>query len=269
MSTTLEQPAAAPAPAGPAPRRPWPGWVPAFRATGWTLLLLWAFATVTAQFVGYSDGSASDLRQGLRSGEVTQVVLDLDTYPDEVDFGYTEGSVNHVDVQWRDGWRLRRTTLTEYPTEARAERARERVQNSQGSGPGQPEPARIVVAPVQEWLEAFEAEVVVADLPPARYSIGSLNLPAPLFTTLLGLTVATWLLVAVNAQPWRATSWAWAWLVLVVPPLGVPAYLLLGGPTGLFRPAEGHRRLTGGWALLLAWLVLAPLSAGLLGGTPV
>ena len=61
---------------------------------------------------------------------------------------------------------------------------------------------------------------------------------------------ATLLLVG-SREPWRATSWAWAWLILLTP-VGVPAFLLFGGITGLAPPRPGHRRLTGGWAFLLA-----------------
>lgn len=44
---------------------------------------------------------------------------------------------------------------------------------------------------------------------------------------------------------------------LLTGPLGSVAYLLLGGPTGVLRPHHGHRRLTGGWAFLLAWVLFA------------
>jgi hypothetical protein len=241
--------------------------VPAFRATGWTLLLLWAIATVAAQFVGHTEGSAEDLRSGLRTGDVTRVVVDLERWPGEPELSYREGARNHVTVQWRDGWRLHRTTLTEYPTEERAERARARAERQRSANPHSAGPDSIVGGPVVDWLESYDAEVVVSDLPRASYSTGQLMLPTGLFMTLLGIAVATFLLVAVNARPWRASSWGWAWMVLVAAPLGVPAYLLFGGPTGLFRPAEPHRpKVTGGWSFLLVLFVLAPVTAGLMGG---
>ena len=77
------------------------------------------------------------------------------------------------------------------------------------------------------------------------------------------LALATWtatlLMVIGGPEPWRATRWAWGWCVLLAGPLGAVAYLLLGGPLGLARPRPGHRRLTGGWAFLLA--------GGVFGGT--
>ncbi|KRE95493.1 hypothetical protein ASG76_07550 [Nocardioides sp. Soil774] len=75
------------------------------------------------------------------------------------------------------------------------------------------------------------------------------------------LAMATWLgvllLIIGGPEPWRATRWAWGWALLLAGPLGGVAYLLLGGPLGVVRPHPGHRRLTGGWAFLLAWFVFA------------
>jgi hypothetical protein len=69
--------------------------------------------------------------------------------------------------------------------------------------------------------------------------------------------LAVLLLIVGGPEPWRATRWAWGWAWLLTGPLGSVAYLLLGGPTGFRRPQHGHRRLTGGWAFLLAWLLFA------------
>ena len=78
---------------------------------------------------------------------------------------------------------------------------------------------------------------------------------------LLDAGVAVWLavllLIVGGPEPWRATRWAWGWVVLLAGPLGSVAYLLLGGPLALLRPHAGHRRLTGGWAFLLAWFLFA------------
>lgn len=65
-------------------------------------------------------------------------------------------------------------------------------------------------------------------------------------------SAATLLLLIGGPQPWRATRWAWFWLALPVAPLGLLAYFLLGGPLGVARPRHPNRRLTGGWAFLLA-----------------
>ena len=77
---------------------------------------------------------------------------------------------------------------------------------------------------------------------------------APGAVVLLALVswVAVLLLLVGGPQPWRATRWAWGWFVLLAGPLGCVAYLLLGGPLGVARPRNPSRRLTGGWAFLIA-----------------
>ncbi len=77
------------------------------------------------------------------------------------------------------------------------------------------------------------------------------------------LLAATGLLLLGGPRPWRATRWAWFWLMLGAAPIGVPAFLVLSGPVpGLRRPRPGAVLLTGGWAFLLTFLFLKPLVAG-------
>jgi hypothetical protein len=80
----------------------------------------------------------------------------------------------------------------------------------------------------------------------------------PGWVALLGLAAwfGSWLLIIGGPQPWRATRWAWAWLASIGAPVGLLAFLLLGGPLGVGRPRNPARRLTGGWAFLLALVVL-------------
>ncbi|RHW25914.1 hypothetical protein D0Z08_16365 [Nocardioides immobilis] len=70
-----------------------------------------------------------------------------------------------------------------------------------------------------------------------------------------GLFVMTIGMLGAAGEPWRATRWAWFWLILMLPPFACPAYLLFGGPAGLARPKRPEARLTGGWAFLLAILL--------------
>jgi hypothetical protein len=83
-------------------------------------------------------------------------------------------------------------------------------------------------------------------------------------SSLLGWRLPNWLGLAAFAlvlgglaslvggpQPWRATRWAWFWLVLT--PVGSIAFVLFSGPTPLLpTPRDPTRRLTGGWAFLLS-----------------
>jgi len=66
--------------------------------------------------------------------------------------------------------------------------------------------------------------------------------------------VGTLLCLVWGPTPWRATRWAWFWIIAhPLGPISAPVFLLLSGPTPLLRaPKPGARRLHGGWAFLLA-----------------
>jgi hypothetical protein len=86
----------------------------------------------------------------------------------------------------------------------------------------------------------------------ASFSVREWRAPGPVVLLALATWLAVLLLLVGGPEPWRATRWAWAWFVLLAGPLGCVAYLLLGGPLGVAQPRHLSRRLTGGWALLLA-----------------
>ena len=79
----------------------------------------------------------------------------------------------------------------------------------------------------------------------------------------LGLLLATFALLGTSPRLWRATYWGWFWPILLLPPLGPLAYLVLGGATGAVGPPrEQARRLTGGWSFLLCVVVGSALGSG-------
>jgi hypothetical protein len=99
--------------------------------------------------------------------------------------------------------------------------------------------------------------------------------PAAPYGKLFGWQVPTWLaltalvaylsqlgLLLNGPQTWRATRWAWFW-IMTVPGAGPPLMLLLSGRTPGVPAAGGEgRRLTGGWAFLLSSVATAVLSGG-------
>lgn len=87
------------------------------------------------------------------------------------------------------------------------------------------------------------------------------HVPAVVLLLVLAAGVAGLALLTSGPTPWRATRWAWFW-VIVLAPGGELAFLLLSGPTpGLPRPTGTRRLLTGGWALLSAGLLGAALQS--------
>lgn len=82
------------------------------------------------------------------------------------------------------------------------------------------------------------------------------RLPGWTALVVFGVWIGALMLVVGGAPPWRATRWAWFWLLALAAPVGVVAFLLLGGPCGLLPPAPGRKPgLRGGWGLLLALLI--------------
>ena len=62
------------------------------------------------------------------------------------------------------------------------------------------------------------------------------QVPDPIGIVAFVLHLAGLALLVTGPQPWRATRWAWFWLLLL-PPVGSIAFLLLSGPTaGLPAP---------------------------------
>ena len=215
------------------------------RVVGWALALGWLLLLVALVTLGHRESSIAHLEDGLRAGEIIEVEVVGELIPDG-GLGY-----QGVELRWRDGLVVRTATLTHATNERMARDARR---------DGSTEP--VIVGSLEDHLTALDPDlrvVLQGDRHGQTYTALGYQGPGWLGLLHLVLLVATLGLIA-GPRPWRATRWAWAWLVLLAPAFGVPAYLLLGGPTGLFRPGHpGRVWLTGGWAFLLALL---------LGGTP-
>ena len=212
------------------------------RAAAWVLLAVMAGVLACALLLGEREAPLADLREAVASGEVTEVRLTEGLPP-----GATGWSA--VAIGWDGGPGMDHLTwVTQASSERQAQQARR-----QGSYP-------VVVGDVADALGAGGREVrVVGTTMQLRGgpSLFGTSVAPWLFWTWLVSVLATLVLVG-DHDTWRATPWAWRWLVLLTP-VGAPAYLLLGGPTGLLPPAPGARRLTGGWAFLVALVVLPAL----------
>ncbi|PUA82819.1 PLD nuclease N-terminal domain-containing protein [Nocardioides currus] len=205
-----------------------------------TLALGWLAMVVCLLVLAARESSYDRLEAGIRSGDITQVHAHGTDYTGDLT-GWETASVT-----WRDDLVLRTATITHASDEQAARDARRNDA-----------PLPVVVGSLADHLATLDPDLAVTAAGPRYPSSTILGWQAsgwfvPAYAVLL---IGTLGLIA-GPRPWRATRWAWAWLVLLAPVVGIPAYFLLGGPLGLFRPREPHRvTLTGGWAFLLALLL--------------
>lgn len=213
----------------------------------WTLivgcLVLFAVVLVT----GTRESTWDDLRASVAAGDVQDVTIE-----GGLSRGHGYGT---VEVTWRHGLLRHRAEVIEARPLSEAPHRR----------PGDRQP---VVRDVQAQLTALDPDLGVSrePWPSSSSSLSGWELSTGAGFLGFGLFLATLLTLSLQPPTWRATRWAWFWLVLFAPPLGLPAYLLLGGPTGIIpAPRDPRRRLTGGWAFLLAIVVSAFSDSVILG----
>ena len=215
-------------------------WLRRDRVAAWCLVAAWVALVVSAVLTGSRPSTYAQLQGLVASGEVTRVELVGEPLSDD-----TFGS-NGIEVRWREGLVTRTASVMQASSEREAGRGR-------GSWDG----ATVIVGSVEDHLRRLDRDVsfVRGEHRSRSFTVAGLETPGWVGLGYLAVLVGTIALVT-GPRPWRATRWAWAWLVLLVPPYGVAAYLLLGGPIGLFRPRDPRRVwLTSGWAFLLALLL--------------
>ena len=209
------------------------------RVAAWLLLLGWVVLVGAAVVTGERHTTVNDLQDAIADGRVSEV---------RAAGGLGQGGVGFatIELRWREHG-------LQYSTEVVQVRGRH-----QGRSGGDDVTGRFRGS-LHDYLTQYGGSVEVQS---ERSTHG--NFSARLLgwradgwvaTLLLALFVLTLLRIATGPVPWRATRWGWTWLVLVLPPIACPAYLLVGGPTRLFPPARPDRRLTGGWAFALALVV--------------
>lgn len=208
----------------------------------YALIVCWTLLIALTLAVGDRSTSWGRLQSDVAAGRVQSVRVVGALGPGET--GYTS-----VEVHWRRGLFGHETEVIQARPRSAApsDAAADDAVMSRDIG------ARL--ARLQPGLEVF------------RDPLGSES-----GTSLWGWHVPTWLglpamlvflaalwLVVNGPRPWRATRWAWFWLM--ASPVGVLGFLVLSGPTPPLRaPSATGRTLTGGRALLLSilitWLVV-------------
>lgn len=235
MSITTHPPTAPP-PAAPASGDTWS---PRARLAGWLLTLAWLVLLATVAVTGEREASLPALERAVASKQVDRVEVAGEVLPPGARGRWA------VRVRWREGL----TTRSVPVVQASSPRQARRIGSHGGA---------VVIGSIEDHLKMFDPRLEVAHDgewgPSGPYvEWRSWRADGWAAVTYLVLLLATIAMANLRSRPWRATPWAWTWLMLLAPPFGITGFLLLGGPTGLFRPADPSRvRLTGGWAFLLA-----------------
>lgn len=228
------------------------------RAGTWrVVLIVSALVLVVAVLAsGSRPASLGVLHDEIRTGEVAQVRL----------VGAPEPGTHEVAlvlVEWHDGLLHRRTSVMQ--TRADGQRTGEaelRQDPAWRDADAWPAVTGDLTTLLRSWTSDGDLTVTTA---PARggteFYVARWFLPQG-----LGFAVLAWWLCALvtlvnGPEPRLATRWAWFWLWLGAAPLAVVLYPVLGLPRAgrPLRPAG--RRLTGGWAFLLA-VVLVGAAGG-------
>lgn len=211
------------------------------------LWLVWGFVVVLA---GERESTLADLEDAVASGDVTEVT---------VTDGLADGGRGFATVWLR--WDRGLLTYTTSVVEARPLRA--------APPDEQRGPTTRVLPDVEDHLRSIDPALVLIRAEGSHPATSVLGWGLPGWAGLLhlGVVLATLLSLVASPQPWRMSRWGWCWLLLLVPPLGVPAYLLLAGPLAPVRPPRRpDRRLRGsdgfllgivggiGLAVLVPWL---------------
>lgn len=204
------------------------------------LLAVWLLVLLTAAVVGQRDTPLAALEAAVAQGRVASVEIVGDTPSQEQGYGLQT-------VRWRDG-PIRRTA--EALVGARPDVGAVDLPWRDGE-------LGVLLSRADPGLEVRRAE----DAHPSSHG------------ELLGWRVPSWTALAAAAalllqlgwligvpRTWRATRWAWFW-IMTVPIVGTALMLLLSGPTpGLPAPRATAWRLTGGWAFVLSAVVAGVLS---------
>lgn len=230
MSVTDTSP---PVAAPPDPTR----WQVSARGLWLALVLGWVAMVVVLLTVGARPSSFNDLERAVAAGQVDEVLVEGGLGPDG-------RGIATVTVSWRDG-------LVDDTTQVMEARPR-----SLGWREGPHEDVTAVLdRSVAEELRAIDPDLEVRQVPFRQDSadVAGWRLPGWTWWLQFGLFIATLATLICSPPPWRATRWAWLWLI-GSGPIGLAAYLLLAGPLPFLpAPRPGGRRLTGGWAFLLSF----------------
>jgi hypothetical protein len=217
------------------------GWT---RAVAWTLLASMTLLIFAALVLGHRESTLSALERDVARGSTQHV---------QVTEGLGADARGYATV--RVEWRSHLLGYTTSVVEARPrERGRQAAQEDGVTG--------LLSQDLATHLHAIDPDLQVETVdhvtgPEAHWLRWRIT-GWPVALLVLGWLFTVAMMIS-GPDPFRATKWAWFWLMIsAAGPVVLIVYLAVGGPTGLARaPRPGSRRLTGGWAILLMMLVNA------------
>lgn len=221
-----------------------PVWGPVVSGVRWALIICWVLVLAGVVLVGERPSSLARLEADVAVGEAQAVRVVGGLRP-----GGTGSSV--AEVHWRRGAFGYWTEVIE----ARPRRAA--LRRSSGDGV-----TAVITGDVGTRLAALDPDLHVVRAGTPRFTAEFLGwrLPGWLGGSALFLSFCTLGLLIGGPEPWRATRWAWFWLLTAPVPVAALAFLLLAGPTPLIpAPRRPANRLTGGWAFLMSVMIAAAL----------
>jgi len=204
----------------------------------WAVLLVLTLVVVAmVPLLGSRTSSYADLRRDVRSGSVGAV---------EVTEGLGAQGQGYATVQV--SWR------------GRVLRHSAEVVESRSRGLDATDGLPVLDGTVESDLRSLAPDVEVVDVgDDYGATLAGWTVPEWLLLASLALWLAALVTLRWGPAPLRATRWGWFWVMTLLQPLGVLAYLVLGRPGPLRDPAPDARQLTGGWSFLLTVVVLVPL----------
>ena len=221
----------------------------AWRRVRYGLLVACLVLLGSGLLLGSAPSSFADLRDGVLSSRVDEV---------HVSGGLPPGATGYASVSmtWRDGGRNRFAEVVQ-------------VSDPTAASPSDVGARQVVTADVGETLRTLDpgVRVVAETMRDTGQELAGWRVPGWLPWAALVLWFAAVALLTNGAQPWWATRWAWFW-ALVSPAaaaaVAVPLFLLVSGPPpGVPESTSSGRRLTGGWAFIVIFLVAPAALAGL------
>lgn len=205
-----------------------------FDVVRWVMLALWIFVMAVAVTVGSRGSNLGELESALNTGGVTSVMITPGLPSD------AEGSMTQT-IYWP-------SDLLNCYAEVRM--VTPNIDSTTTSS------NNVAVR------SGYDIGAQIADEYPAvtitridgRLSYGGIygfQVPTWLIWFALTGAIGTLMVLVSGLEPSRATRWAWFWLITTG--VGPPLFLILAGPTPPLRsPRDSRRRLTGGWAFLIA-----------------